>query len=234
MTNRLLQRVSLTGVDDNTSLLGLEGLTARYPFVEWAVLYTPHNEGAPRNPGATWRRRFFAEFEQYSAVHLCGSLAFQQLLEGTLPAEVLKAQRMQLNVNARRKDFTDDQVLAVFARALEVSPAIILQYHPDSAALIERYVAELSTADRARVHVLMDSSKGTGVSPASWLRPAPLAEHYVGFAGNLGPANIRDTALALQAFGKPFWLDMETGIRTDNELDKQKAAMVLDNCKELV
>jgi hypothetical protein len=58
-----------------------------------------------------------------------------------LPADILEAPRLQLNINARKPDFSDEQVLEVYARALELGPEIILQYHPQSAALIERFEA---------------------------------------------------------------------------------------------
>ena len=95
----MLNKVSLTGPDDRTPIAALNALGARFPFVEWALLYVAHNEGAPRNPTQAWREAFFdAAPAGHSAVHLCGSLAFQQLLAGSLPREILRAKRLQLNM----------------------------------------------------------------------------------------------------------------------------------------
>lgn len=231
----LITRVSLTGPDDRTELAPLIALSQRYPRVEWALLYVPHNEGAPRNPTQLWRESFFrvAELASRSAVHLCGALAFEQLLAGTLPADVLQARRLQLNINARKKDFTDEQVLEVYARALELGRDVILQYHPNTAALIEQFVLATPASERSRVHVLMDASRGTGKAPDVWARPVALDSFYVGYAGGIGPENIESVVRDVAALGQPCWVDMESGIRTDNEFDAARAEAVLRGAEVL-
>jgi hypothetical protein len=225
--NHLIERVSLTGADDRTELSRLIDLTARFPRVEWALLYVPHNEGAPRNPQRAWREAFFARLADYSAVHLCGALAFEQLLRNELPDDILEAPRLQLNINARKPDFTDEQVLEVFRRALALGPEIILQYHPNSASLIEQFAQATPAKDRERVHILMDASRGTGKTPQNWTRPAPLDEFFVGYAGGIGPENIQSVLREVSALGRPCWVDMESGIRTENQFDADKAEAVL-------
>ncbi|MDN8078509.1 hypothetical protein QZN30_03750 [Burkholderia multivorans] len=224
-----ITRVSLTGPDDRTELAALIALSQQYPRVEWALLYVPHNEGAPRNPTQPWRESFFNEEQlaSRSAVHLCGALAFEQLLAGALPSDVLRAKRLQLNINARKQEFTDEQVLEVYARTLELGPDVILQYHPNTAALIERFAHATPASERSRVHILMDASRGTGKTPAIWLRPEALDGIYVGYAGGIGPENIGSVARDVAALGQPCWVDMESGIRTDNEFDAAKAEAVL-------
>ncbi len=224
----LLQRVSLTGADNHTSISELAQLTTDFPFVEWAVLYTPHREGVGRNPSRAWRESFFEALASHSAVHLCGAQAFEQLLAGQLSPEILRAKRMQLNINVRRDDFSQAQVLEVFMRALDLCPAVILQYHPRSAALVERFVASLSAEDAARVHVLMDASGGTGRSPERWTRPEGLNRSYVGFAGGLGVPNIRAALQAIAGLHRTYWVDMETGVRTDERFDTAKARTILE------
>ena len=228
----MLTCVSLTGPDDKTDIGALAALAERFPFVEWALLYVPHNEGTPRNPTRTWREAFFnANVKGSSAVHLCGSLAFNELLAGTLPADILRADRLQLNVNARRREFTDEQVLEIYKRSLKLGPDIILQRHADTANLINQFLAGLSASDAERVHVLLDESKGTGLAPASWSRPASLEGVYCGFAGGVGPHNAAVTLHMLRAIhapDEPWWVDMESGIRTENEFDMAKAQAVLE------
>jgi hypothetical protein len=224
-----LDRISLTGPDDKVSLAALSQLSERYPFVEWALLYVPHNEGAPRNPTQAWRRAFFdARLPGYSAVHLCGRQAFEELLQGALPSELLQADRLQLNINARKPDFTDAQVLEVFHRALDLGPDIILQYHEGTAALVAAFVRKLAPAALRRVHVLLDESKGTGKVMSSVSPPPAVEDLYCGFAGGLGPDNIAWALSALERTGKHYWADMESGIRTNNEFDMEKARLVLE------
>lgn len=223
-----LRRVSLTGADNAVSIEELCLLTQQYRRVEWALLYVPHAEGRPRNPTRTWRETFFnAKLPGYSAVHLCGRRAFEELLAGELPEELLKTNRLQLNINARQRDFTDDEVRAVFDKALHLGPDVILQYHADSAPLIEEAVANCPAELRSRLHVLMDASRGTGVEPVSWGAPSSLAQVFCGYAGGLGPDNVVRVATQLNALNLPYWLDMESGIRTDNQFDLTKARAVL-------
>jgi hypothetical protein len=232
--NHFIERVSLTGADDRTELSRLIDLTARFPRVEWALLYVPHNEGAPRNPTRAWRDSFFSHLADYSAVHLCGALAFEQLLQGTLPDDILAAPRLQLNINARKTDFSDEKVLEVFRRALALGPEIILQYHPNSAALIEQFAQATPGKDRERLHILMDTSRGTGVAPQSWSRPQRLDKFFVGYAGGIGPENIHSVLRDVSALGRPCWVDMESGIRTENQFDADKAEAVLRATAEFV
>ena len=116
----------------------------------------------------------------------------------------------------------------MFDKALQLGPDIILQYHADSAALVEYAVAHCPVDLRSRLHVLMDASRGTGVVPETWGAPSSLAQTFCGYAGGLGPDNIATVAAQLNARGLPYWLDMESGIRTDNQFDLAKARAVLE------
>jgi len=228
----MLTCVSLTGPDDKTDIAALADLSAAFPFVEWALLYVPHNEGAPRNPTRAWREAFFdASLSTSSAVHLCGSLAFEELLSNKLPKDILCASRLQLNVNARRIEFTDKQVLDIYRRSLDLGPDIILQRHADTAELIDKFVASLPVLDTHRVGVLLDQSKGTGRAPDTWLQPPALDGIQCGYAGGLGPENtayVLRTLVAMNDPQEPYWIDMESGIRTDNQFDIAKARAVLE------
>ena len=224
-------RVSLTGADDQVSLAELARLGGEFPFVEWALLYLPGKEGEPRNPTRAWRESFFeARLPGHSAVHLCGAAAFEQLLAGELPRDIAQADRLQLNINARGTDFADDAVLEVFSRALALGPALILQYHSGTAAVIERFLATLSAGDLPRVHVLLDESRGKGMPPAQWSVPTSLRAHapFIGFAGGLGPGNVQAAMADMSTLGVCHWIDMESGIRSDNQFDLAKARRVLE------
>lgn len=227
--NTRLTLVSITGADDRTDISELACLTQHYPFVEWALLYGP-KEGSPRNPSSPWRTAFFdANLPCSKAVHLCGKSAFLELMAGTLPKEVLRADRVQLNINARRADFTPAEVLDVYRQALEHYPAVILQLHEATKPLIEEFVGGLSPEDAVRTHVLLDESRGTGVVPRSWTVPAEAGLAYCGFAGGLGPDNIHEVLNLLAPVGRAFWVDMESRVRTQNALDLAKVRQVLES-----
>lgn len=226
-----LHLVSITGADDNVSMNTLEALSERFPFVEWALLYVP-KPGGPRNPTQRWREEFFASpaaAMASTAVHLCFKDSFDQLLSGTLSPEIFKTDRIQLNINARRVEFTDAQVLDVYKRALDLGPDIILQHQSLTAPVVGQFLQRLGAADLARVHVLVDESRGKGVAPDAWGVPPEVtrATTYVGFAGGINPDNTVHVLSQLAPQLRPYWIDMETGVRTDNEFDALKVEAVL-------
>lgn len=110
-----------------------------------------------------------------------------------------------------------------------VGPDIILQHQELTAPVIERFLRELGPKDAPRVHVLLDESRGKGLAPASWSIPTQYAglPVYVGFAGGIGPANTQDVLNQVRALMRPYWIDMETSVRTDNAFDVAKVEAVL-------
>jgi phosphoribosylanthranilate isomerase len=238
----LLHRVSITGADDHTDPVKLVKLTEDYPFVEWALLYVPHKEFYPRNPSKGWREEFLnllsyhfkkTPRQQYvhTALHLCGSLAFYQLLANVFPGEARRYGRLQLNVNARAQEFSDAQVFEIYAKALKLGPKIILQMHESSESIIDAFSLSTAGTEIGNIHLLHDSSKGRGVTPDYWrgsFYPWGFAQ---GFAGGLNPDNLQANLNKLDALGIPYWIDMESGVRTDNQFDLVKVEQVLKICQ---
>jgi phosphoribosylanthranilate isomerase len=88
---------------------------------------------------------------------------------------------------------------------------------------------EQVVADAAQLplgSVLFDPSGGTGKLPSEW--PSTPAGCPVGFAGGISPDNVREVIQAIGPREYPWWIDMETGVRTDNKLDLEKVSRVLD------
>lgn len=239
-----LELVSLTGADDRVTLESLAALSTQYPFVEWAILYFPEKEGTSRNPSGVWREKFLAMKLPYTAAHLCGTQVFRELLDPemapSLIADLSRYRRIQLNINARRPEFTDEEVLAIYRTLHQAGMRLILQHHAASDQVIEQFLREVADNDveaLKRVDVLFDASKGTGQRPDSW--PAPHRFNlFCGYAGGLGP-DVLDAELpkikaaVMQSQSRrdlPYWIDMESGIRTDNAFDLDKAAQVLAFC----
>lgn len=236
-----LELVSLAGADDQVAPEALAGLSARHPFAEWAILYFPEKEGTPRNPSGGWREQFLALKLPYTAAHLCGTKVFRDLLNAetapSLIADLSRYRRIQLNINARRPEFTDEEVLAIYRTLHQAGLRLILQHHAASERVIEEFLYDLDEAGMKRVDILFDASKGTGQRPDAW--PAPHRFNlFCGYAGGLGPEVLEaelpkiKTAVA-QAQSRrdlPYWIDMESGIRTDNVFDLEKAEQVLAFC----
>jgi hypothetical protein len=227
--------VSLTGADDEVSPDALFALQQRFPAVEWALLYFPEKEGQPRNPTAAWRSQFLDVCAgAHTALHLCGTQVFRGILSGVIPEEFSRYGRLQLNINARRQEFTDLEVLAVYTALLEAGHRLILQSHEATEQLIVEFLQGLRASQYIeRIDVLFDASRGKGQQPEAW----PVGHQFpavtrCGYAGGLAPDNVAKNLTKIQEdraqFG-PYWLDMESGVRTDNLFDLHKVEQVLQS-----
>ena len=224
---------SITGADDEVSVDVLLEIQAKYPLVEWAILYFPEKEGHPRNPTSKWRQEFLSKVgKSNSALHLCGTQVFREILTGNISEEFSGYGRIQLNINARRQEFTDEEVISVYKALLEDGHRLILQCHDATAELIFDFVKSLrSTRYFEQVDVLFDASRGRGEEPESWPAGYELpCGVRSGYAGGLNPSNMGKNLLKIQTIRKnlgAYWMDMESGVRTDNKLDRNKVESVL-------
>jgi len=82
--------------------------------------------------------------------------------------------------------------------------------------------------------LLVDESKGTGAAPTSaWPSPPLDCTYAFGYAGGIGPHNVRAVLpeAAAAAQGRPFWIDMESSLRSiKNGVD----VFDLDKCYAVV
>lgn len=245
--------VSLTGADDAVSVHELTHMTLKYPFVEWGILYFPEKDGEHRNPTRQWRKKFL-ESTLPGAAHLCGSQVFRDILGANfarLHDELKGYSRLQLNINARHKIFSDYEVECVYNRLLSAGYTIVLQYHDESAYLIERFLVSLCDSEsRSRVHILFDTSKGRGVKPAIW--PQPVAylvkdetkedtlknfTPFSGYAGGLGPLHLKEELVFIDrcANGNPYYIDMESNIRDEkNQFSFMMCESVLQQAEDFL
>jgi len=235
MSNRFphLTKVSITGVDDQTSISALKELTEEFPFVEWGVLYYPEREGQGRNPSHETRAMLYAK-KLPLALHLCGTNAFEDLLSGKWNMEFAFAQRVQLNINARKTIFTPAQVFRVYEEMqCYYGNQVILQRQWRT----EHFIPIATDAslhpigyDARRYDILVDGSCGRGLKPDQWQRPANIPlDTFVGYAGGIDADNAEMVIQSLLGMEiGPFWIDMETGVRTDDKLDLKKVRRVLE------
>lgn len=211
-----LRIVTITGADDGVDPGELARLTASYPFVEWGILRSKKREGQPRFPSCAWREELCRQLDGHVAAHLCGELSREALADGlefygTCP---LLYERYQLN------GFSNVAFPSLRAASVWKDHEYILQV-ADGAAL---QTAELLAKGKANVSALWDQSGGTGKVAAAW----PYARLEVGLAGGIGPHNLQAVldGPARSRIGR-FWIDMESGVRTDDRFDLAKVETVL-------
>ena len=219
-----LQYCSITGADDAVDVADLTKIATKFPMVEWAILLLRARAGQPRFPTTSWIENFTAHSKgQNKAMHLCddGFLGF--IAKDPDVLELMSGfQRIQLNLKFGDVEGKYDPAELV-ARVKE-SPQwqFILQYTREKQGLLPLF------KDVKNHAVLFDASAGQGISPDRW--DAPLAGHFCGYAGGLNPDNVGKNLqdIARVAAGHVTWIDMETGVRTDDKFDLSKVERVLE------
>jgi len=220
-----LKHVTCTGIDRSTDLRHLEFLQQEYPFAEFGVLLSAKPQDSPRYPGAGLIHSLRG-LSINLALHLCGSLAREAAVGNWSSTKDLLGddfnlfRRIQLNIAGYAKErFPEGLSVSVPESADEV---IIQQKDARHCRLF------LDAAARdPRLSVLLDSSGGRGRESSMEPLEAP---YKTGFAGGLGPDNIRDAITVISHLDcvGDFWVDAESGLRTDDDLfSVEKAGIYL-------
>ncbi len=255
-----LDCVTITGADDSIEPGDLQKLSRSFPFVEWGILVSANNthrlsRQVPRFPSRAWIR----ELQHLSvpdhgrepslklSLHMCG-VWVRDLLVGCFDLEedfIADFQRIQLNFHAERNRIEADG----FLRKLDMLNRIerrqfIFQIDGEAGNkhLEAVYRANTPTTPFIDAVPLFDISGGAGIVPSKW--PPPLYPGmYHGYAGGLGPDNLREQIpLIAEAAGinsdgslkTRIWIDMETNVRSNNDqqFDLNKVGEALQICRD--
>jgi hypothetical protein len=241
-----LTRVTITGADDAVDPQALLDLSLAYPFVEWGLLRSRklnevqgsawYRTGAPRYPSPLWRDSFGHAATQRGvpinlAAHLCGILSREALAgeDQWWHQDSLSYQRIQLN------GFSKFMLPMLRCANLHPGATWILQVQ-DWAPL--KHAGELA-AMHENVAGLWDKSGGRGVADksGSWFDWPWSSGVRLGYAGGINPDN---AAIAAEQVTRLIhgtgetWLDMESGVRTDDRFDIGKVRAVLAAVKPFV
>ena len=201
--------VTFTGVDDPDTVDDLRSLSDRYP-IEWGVLVHP-GRSEPPFADIPFQHRLRRAGLRLSA-HLCGPLA-AAVAKGRFPQfDLAGFSRVQINCGQRAADEAMVARASRYAACRGVRATLQCggEFPPDG-----------------RVDWLYDISYGTGVRPR-WYPQVNHAHPFCGVSGGIGPDNVIEllTSKLSVANGVPFWIDMETGVRTNGKLDLEKCAAV--------
>ena len=212
--------ITFTGIDQHTSLSKARALAEKYP-IEFGILISPQRQGIDtRYPDWTVIRGIFKEVgyrydrSRCCALHLCGA-ASKEVLQ-TWDSSILKADltsvgRIQINTASKN---IDTEKLQAWANQHWVVP--ILQCRDEFPS-------------DPNVTWLFDRSGGEGLVPGVWPQaPFQFQRQMVGYAGGLSPENIKQQLPLIEAAaGKhPYYIDMESGVRTDGRFDLDKCLAV--------
>ncbi|MEM1113226.1 MAG: phosphoribosylanthranilate isomerase [Pseudomonadota bacterium] len=196
--------ITFTGIDDRTDLYWADELATQYP-IEWGVLYSISNQDA-RYPCAQAIDEIL-DITGQKAAHLCGRYARETAASGTLPHVVdhKRISRAQLNG-------------AVYLSKLEG-----LEQTYGVRLILQRK----DTFAGAPVSLLLDASGGQGVMPEH-VPPRPPHGPMCGYAGGMGPETVLQYIDMIGGPEVPYWIDMETHVRTDGWFDLGKVQRVCE------
>lgn len=220
-----IDQVTITGADDATAISSLVDMHQIYPFVEWGILFSKNKQGTSRYPQLINAISFGQKSMPMSA-HLCGGYARDIMEKGdfsfisTLPDSF---QRVQINYNFDRGNLWEFAPVVEYA---EKNPerAIIIQWNNSNRKWL---YATVEDGLPANIHYLYDSSGGRGVSIKNIQDPLP---NYTGYSGGICPDNIEEIIKGIEnnETEKTVWIDMESGVRTNDKFDMEKVRDVLN------
>ncbi len=225
----MLRQITFTGIGVETDLKVLKEIQDEYPLVEWGVLLSKNwQENGPR---------FFDPSELNTlrwkglnlSCHLCGSAARAVVSENWEPAfEVTRGmfglfQRCQVNISMEQPN---DQT-QYMRPPIDLSELIIQQ---KSAGAMNIFNA---IKNRTKMSVLLDASGGRGIDTP--VKPLNIPGLKVGYAGGLNPENVGEKLeYLMENVEGEFWIDMESGVRTDDRFDIDKCVSVLQTCQKIM
>ena len=220
----MLKKVTFTGIDARTKAAELIALYREFPFIEFGFLVSDSLTGKNRNPRypAQVILKAYKKAKLPMALHLCGKVAMDVVKKddwGTvyrMMGEYMPLfDRIQINAAQAR------HILPSIT--LPEGKQIILQTHDGNDTMWEQY------GSMPNVTAFQDNSGGTGKFENTWR--APLGEFF-GYGGGLSPENVVEAVRGIQEVcPTDFWIDMESGVRTNDWFDVKKCREV---CEQLV
>lgn len=203
--------IAFTGVDRADAVGAMQALARHFP-IEWGVLVDDDRPDDLLFAGPDIRARLTACPGLRLAAHVCGEQA-RRIANRPDDATIDLGgfQRLQINHGFSGSVAAQVENCVRFARARSVRA--VLQ-------CLESFPAD------ERLDWLFDVSFGTGKSPGRW--PAlPPHGPFRGYSGGIRAENVRSVLAAIAApDGVPYWIDMESGVRTDGRFDLAKCEAV--------
>ena len=229
-----LKHITFTGIDAKTDLRELQAIQQQYPIAEFGVLTSYHwyeNGNRYLNP-AFLSNLYAGNGELNLALHICGSAAHDAAvgdwykIYDHLFGALNMFKRIQLNVANRT-----DNPKFLWGAHYRDQELIVQQRNAEDVALYAATRSELEYL--CPVSVLLDASGGQGIdTPIKILKTLGK----VGYAGGINPDNVAEklSFLLQNVRMGEFWIDMESGVRTDDWMDLGKVRRVLEICEPII
>lgn len=211
---KLPSHITFTGIDDRTDLARADKLANEYP-IEWGILLSKSNRDA-RYP-CDQAIREISKIKGNKAAHVCGEYA-QQLLQ-IFPFQIVSFPGDQIDERIKSLIF-DLSFDRVQINSKSYPPMEVKTF--SGLPLIKQWRS--STFDEQEsMLMLYDCSGGRGILPT--VLPRLLKDKFVGYAGGITPENVLTFLNNIEGKGE-FWIDMETGVRTNGWFDLNKVEKI--------
>lgn len=225
-----LKQITLTGVDAHTDINRLCEIQREYPIAEFGVLVSQNwakNGNRYLSPDKIDDLR---DKGLNLSCHACGKIAREALRGNWTPVQQLTNglagifNRCQLNIATA--DIKDEKLYTDVPMGLK--EVIIQQKDADHMEIWNKIQLHYNLS------VILDASGGHGIDTP--VVPYDLNDTKVGYAGGMNPENVGEKLdfLLKSDIVKDFWIDMETGVRTDDWFDLDKVAKVLEVCTKVI
>jgi len=208
----IIQSITISGADDKVRLEDMVEFSKKYPQVEWGILASTSRLGTPRYPRLEW----IADCDKTAltkSLHFCGQIMRDVVMGKTVDLPIDNFQRIQLNIGNKISSI-DPNDFAKGIRSLHPKTTIV-----QISSAIPPHIMQVIRSEKC--HVLYDGSGGFGI-----LRPFydPPCDVFTGYAGGLNPDNISEELCRIEkvAPSTPIWIDVESGIRTNDAFDWSK------------
>ena len=217
----MLEKLTFTGIDLWTTSWAIQDVQDEFPLTEFGILIgskTKETANVRRFPPFGYVenvRRLQISGYLNLAVHLCGKFSRDVTQpNGDMSRAMAMCEGFQ-RVQVNSVSYPDPDRIAAFADAVSCDHVIL-----------QRRRGALLGDIHPKVEYLFDLSGGRGAEDIGrW--PVPEAGVRSGYAGGLGPSNIEKAMEFVDSHSdKRLWLDMESGVRTDDWLDMGKVVEV--------
>lgn len=244
-TTCTFRALGFCGADDSVHPNLLAIFCRAYPIVEFGVLFRPDKKGEPRYASSEWVEQLGRVVAKNTnmklAAHLCGTRV-NDVLNGKddFLQKILSLGFRRVQINATAVNGVDVSRLGdsvpTFLQVVEKFPDLefILQKNDETFQLWNGILENGRDEGNLpkNISMLVDESKGTGAAPASsW--PRPPDEYEIGYAGGIGPHNIKKVLKEVRAAAgnRSIWIDMESSLRSTKN---GKDVFDLDKCYEVI
>jgi phosphoribosylanthranilate isomerase len=160
---------------------------------------------------------------------LCGSVIDRYLKQEDDVMELCRNPlRIQLNLNIAKYLDYDKLSNDILEVATKHNHIVILQQNKTK----EKFMDVLLAKPARRLSLLQDSSGGFG-REITKVNP-PHDHHITGYAGGIKPENVVKIVQLIEdnnPNNRPYYIDMESGIRTDNIFSLERCRQVIKNLK---